>query len=470
MAVDLSGYRELIASKKISFEPHGFADFDESMLPDDMFPHQKHATAFALRAGSAAQFLDTGLGKTYCALAWGNEVVRRTNKPVLMLAPLAVAAQHLSEAEHFGIDAVASREGATPSSPKIAVTNYERLDKFDPSDYAGVILDESSILKSFTGVTTRKLIEAFSSTPYRLACTATPAPNDHMELGQHSEFLGVLSQSQMLTRWFIHDSANTGTWRMKGHAVTDFWDWVASWARCISKPSDIGFSDAGFDMPELIQHKHIVKADRSENSGGEKDGQMRLFRIPDTSATSIHNEKRLTSDARAEKIAEVISAEPNESWIIWCDTDYEADALKASLPDAVEVRGSMSIDQKEERLAGFTNGSIKQLITKPRIAGYGLNWQHCARVAFVGLSFSYENYYQAVRRCWRFRQHRDVHVHIACSDTEASIWDAIQRKAGDHTKMRKAMIAAMRRSAISVNEYSIYDPKQEACLPAWLSA
>lgn len=468
----LAPYRALIASKRATFEPCGFHNVDEGSFPSWMFDHQRHGAAFALRMGCSALFYDTGLGKTGMALAWGDEIVRRTNKPVLMLAPLAVASQHLAEAERFGIDARLSRFGIPPETPRIVITNYDRLEKFDPLDYAGVILDESSILKSFSGATTRKLIDAFAKTPYRLCCSATPAPNDHTELGQHSEFLGALDRSQMLVRWFLHDSADTGIWRMKGHAVTDFWNWVASWARAVSKPSDLGFSDAGFDMPELVIERHIIAADRSIDAGverlGKHVGQGMLFRIPDTSATSIHAEKRLTSAARAAEVVRLIEAEPDDPWIIWVDTDYDADAVKAFLPGICEVSGKMKIDQKEERLAAFSRGDIKHLLTKSSIAGYGLNWQHCARMAFCGLSFSYESFYQAIRRCWRFRQSRPVHVHIVCADTEAAIWDVVSRKAGDHEHMKSEMAAAMRRAAMKATALSTYHPNQEARLPAWM--
>lgn len=468
----LAPYHELIASKRATFEPRGFDGIDEADLPAWMFDHQRHGVAFALRQGCSALFYDTGLGKTGMALAWGDEIVRRTNKPVLMLAPLAVASQHIAEAERFGIDARLSRFGVAPDAPRIAVTNYDRLEKFDPLDYAGVILDESSILKSFSGATTRNLIDAFAKTPYRLCCSATPAPNDHTELGQHSEFLGALDRSQMLVRWFLHDSADTGTWRMKGHAVTDFWNWVASWARAVSKPSDLGFSDAGFDMPELVIDRHIIAADRSIDAGverlGKHVGQGMLFRVPDTSATSIHAEKRLTSADRAAKVAELVEADPDEPWIIWVDTDYDAEAVNAALPGICEVSGKMKIDQKEERLAAFSRGEVKRLLTKSSIAGYGLNWQHCARMAFCGINFSYESFYQAVRRCWRFRQERPVHVHIVCADTEAAIWDVVSRKAGDHEQMKAEMVAAMRRASMKAVALSTYHPNQEARLPAWL--
>ena len=463
---DLSEYHRMIASKRIAAVPTGIRRTPE--LNPAMFDYQAACTQFALRAGRSALFLDTGMGKSLCALDWGRCVVEETNKPVLMLAPLGVVHQHLAEAEKFGIEAKISRTGVPPTSPHIVITNYDRLERFEPDNYGGVILDESSVLKSFSSVTTKKLTQAFAQTPFRLACSATPAPNDHTELGTHSEFLSVLPLSQMLVRWFLHDSADTETWRLKGHAVRDFWDWVASWARCLSKPSDLGYSDDGFEMPPLNVHKHIVEADRSEDAGAEKDGQFRLFRLPDTSATSIHKEKRLTKEKRAEKIAELIAREPDEAWIIWVDTDYDADAIKALIPNANEVRGSMSPDVKEDRLNSFTNGQSKIMLTKASIAGFGLNWQHCARMAFMGLSFSYENYYQAIRRCWRFRQKRAVEVHIVCADTEASIWDVVSRKSGDHDRMKREMSAAMARAHQSHEVLATYNPELEAALPKWL--
>ena len=461
-------YYDLIAAKRIAFEARGLGNVPA--LNTALNPHQTHVVDFALRQGCSAMFLDTGLGKTLCALEWGRVVVEFSNRPVLMLAPLAVAAQHEREAVKFGIDAKAIREPEEVTGPRVYITNYERLAKFDPANFAGVVLDESSILKSFNGKTTKSLIQSFAKTPFRLACTATPAPNDHAELGQHSEFLGAMSQTQMLTRWFLHDSADTGNWRMKGHAVQDFWNWVASWARCVSKPSDLGFSDDGFDLPALNLQRHLVAADRSIDTGAEKDGQARLFRMPDTSATAIHREKRMTTDARADLIADRIAAEPGEAWVVWCDTDYEADALASRMPFAVEVRGSMSPDQKEERLTAFSTGAERVIITKPSVAGFGLNWQHSARMAFVGLSFSYESFYQAVRRCWRFGQTRPVDVHVACADTEEAIWNVVSRKAGDHESMKREMTAAMRRAALIVHEQAPYAPAVPLQLPSWIAA
>jgi superfamily II DNA or RNA helicase len=464
---DLSSYRQHCAAKRPRRLEAGLVA--SPALNSTLFAHQAHGVDFALRAGRAALFYDTGLGKTAMMLEWGRCIVEATNRSVLMLAPLAVGAQHIREAERLGIDAKLSRFGVAPDRACIAITNYERLDKFNPDDYAGVILDESSILKSFTGKTTRKLIEAFSATPFRLAGTATPAPNDHTELGQHAEFLGVMRRDEMLVRWFIHDSANTKDWRLKGHAIRPFWDWVAAWARCISKPSDLGFSNTGFVLPELRIERRIVAADRSIQSGEEIDGQGRLFRIPDLSATAIHKEKRLTSSSRAEVVAEIVQRRSGEPILIWVDTDYEADAIRKLLPGIAEVHGRLSVDEKEERLDAFSRGDTKVLMTKPSIAGFGLNWQHCAVTIFAGLSFSYESFYQAVRRFWRFGQQRPVTAHIVCADTELEIAAAVNHKARDHETMKTEMAAAMWRAAHAHEVLDPYHPDREARLPAWLS-
>ncbi|GLK78007.1 hypothetical protein GCM10008171_32610 [Methylopila jiangsuensis] len=387
-----------------------------------------------------------------------------------MLAPLAVTHQHAREGERFGVDVKAVRSGEEIGGRGIYVTNYDRLDKFDVSRFGGVILDESSVIKNFNGKTTRRLIEAFAQTPFRLCCTATPAPNDHTELGAHAEFLGVMRREEMLPIWFINDTADTGTWRIKNHARANFWSWVASWARCVSRPSDIGFADDGYALPDLVVSHHEVAADRMVDPGSERDGQSRLFRIPDTSATSIHKEKRLTIEGRARLVAGILAREPDEPWIVWVDTDYEADAVMAVLPDAIEVRGSMPPEEKESRLVRFSEGRARIIVTKSSIAGFGLNWQHCARQCFAGVSFSYEAFYQAVRRSWRFGQMRPVHVHVVCADTERAIWPVVERKAGDHGAMKREMVAAMRRAIKAETARKLYQPEHEARLPAWIAA
>jgi len=406
---------------------------------------------------------------TGVALEWARRCVERENKPALMLSPLAVAAQHALEAERWGIEASVAREQAQVVRPQIYLANYERLHLFDASAFGAVVIDESSALKGMSGATSKALIETFSRTRYRLAATATPAPNDHMEIGQHSAFLGVMRQTMMLNRWFIRDSADTGQWRMKGHAVKDFWSWVASWSRCVSRPSDLGFCDEGFELPPLRLRRHVVEVDRSEDAGAERDGQARLFRMPEGSATSMHGEKRKTMDARADVIAAQVAAEPAEPWLIWCDTDAEADALMDRLGgDALEVRGSMAPELKEERLLAFARGELRVLVTKPRIAGFGLNFQHCARQAFVGLSYSYEAFYQAVRRSWRYGQRRPVEVHAAIAETELAVWASIARKADAHDEMKREMREAMRR-AVKAQPQSDYAPSKPLHLPEFLA-
>jgi len=458
-------YATLIAAKKATFEPRGLAH--APALNSHLFPYQAAATEFLLRQGCGAAFLDTGLGKSLISLDWGRVVVEHSNRPVLMLAPLAVAQQHEREAAKFGIDARSIREPSEVRDARVYVTNYDRLGRFDPSAFSGVILDESSILKSFTGATTRALIRSFAATPFRLACTATPAPNDHMEIGQHSAFLGVMDAPEMLSRWFLSDQTEMGRYRLKRPAVKSFWEWVSSWARCASKPSDLGFTNDGFDMPRLDIKRHVVRADLSLESG-EDDGQFRLFRSPQSSATSIHREKRLTCEARAAAVAEIVEAEPDEAWVIWVETNEEADAICARLPGAVEVRGSMPSDKKEERIVGFSTGQIKWLVSKPSITGFGLNWQHCARTAFMSLSYSYESYYQAIRRFWRFGQSRPVEAHIVLAETEMRLWDVIQRKADDHQSMKAEMCAAMARAMRTSSVLDDYRPTRNVSLPEWL--
>lgn len=455
----MSTYAELLKSRSVVAPARGI-DCVPALYPG-MFHYQRAVTEYLLGVGRGAAFLDTGLGKSLVSLEWGRVVAEQTGKPVLMLAPLAVAPQHVREARKFGLDARVVRDQSEVGAG-VNVTNYAKIEHFDAAAFGGVILDESSIIKNFTGATSRRLISMFAATPFRLACTATPAPNDHMELGQHSQFLGVMPSNEMLSRWFIADQTNMGKYRLKGHAVKPFWNWVASWARCISKPSDLGFPDDGFILPKLNLHRHVIAADISVGA------QDALFRIPEMSATSIHREKRLTADQRADAIADIVNAERNEPWVIWCDTDYEADALMARVGDAVEVRGSMPESMKEDRLVAFSEGRQRVIVSKPSVAGFGLNWQHCARVAFIGLSFSYESFYQAVRRCWRFGQTREVECHIAMADTERNIWDVVSRKSGDHEAMKIEMYAAMAR-AHETREIKIdYQPKQPVKLPSWI--
>ncbi|CAB4184643.1 HELICc domain containing protein [uncultured Caudovirales phage] len=429
----MQSYEEFLESKVKVVPNAGFEPSGLGVLP--LFDFQRAIVEWATRKGRAAIFADTGLGKTRMQLAWADQVARRTGQSALILTPLAVGPQTLKEARVMGIGA-AIVEAADEVQPGINITNYDRLHKFDTSVFAGVVLDESSILKSFMGATKRRLVEAFAETPYKLACTATPAPNDYEELGNHSEFLGVMPRMEMLTRWFIHDSANTAEWRLKEHGRAEFWSWVASWAVCISSPADIGFDGARYVLPPLHIHEQIVSTEGLPPIEGQ------LFRDSALSATTIHKEMRLTAQRRAERVVE-IALESDEPALIWVNTDYEADAVTSLLLDAREVRGSDTDASKVDGLMGFVDGRYKVLVTKPSIAGFGMNWQHCRRVIFMGLSYSYEQFYQAVRRCWRFGQTRPVDAYIVIADSEGGILRTIQDKEKEHQRMKAEMQIAM---------------------------
>lgn len=454
-------YQEFLARKGHKAMPRGMEQPPE--LASHLFPHQRDTVGYLLKAGRGAAFLDTGLGKTAVELEWARHIVKHTNKPVLFFAPLAVGLQHQREGERFDTEVRLAKDQSDINGASIYITNYERLAKFNPDAFGGIVLDESSILKSFGGRTSTAIMSFAEKLQWRLAATATPAPNDYMELGQHSQFCDAMASNEMLARFFIADQKQMGKYRLKKHAVKPFWSWVASWARCVGKPSDLGYDDAGYDLPTLHEHMHVVETDMT---AGKQDGE--LFRMPNTNATGIHHEKRLTSYDRAGKIADIVRNEPNEPWMIWVETDYDAESIMSLLPEAIEVSGKMTPEKKEERLNAFTVGDIRILVSKPSIAGYGLNWQHCARTAFVGLSFSYEMYYQAIRRFYRFGQKREVHAHIAMAETEMAIWKTIKRKKDEHETMKIEMFEAMKREVLHRHVKHAYEPTQSAKLPNWL--
>jgi superfamily II DNA or RNA helicase len=430
----ITDYRAFIASKGTAAASHGFTPANQW---PSLFPHQLATLQFVCEKGRAAAFLDTGLGKSRVEAAAAAEFAQQSGRPSLILTPLAVARQMQRECAAIGVDARVIRE-QSEAGPNVNIANYERLPKLDASVYGGVVLDESSILKAFTGPTKRMLCDAFASTPYRLAATATPAPNDHTELGNHSEFLGHLGSMEMLCRWFINDTSTASQdWRLKGHAQADFWGWVASWARAATLPSDLGGDDSGFVLPPLTYELHTVSADITVDV---PDGM--LFRIPDGSATAIHREKRLTMDDRVAKAAEIANA-ADGAVIVWCETNGESSALAQAIPDAIEVHGSMDPEEKIAALDDFTFGRRRVIVSKPKLAGLGLNWQHANTVVFASVSHSYERHYQAVRRAWRYGQTHPVTCHVVISDTETSIWNNVQRKAQDHQRMKRAMAEAM---------------------------
>ena len=450
-------YLAFLASKAPKPRPVGI---EPTTMPDHVFDYQKAATEFCLRQGRAALFLDTGLGKTVCELEFAAQSAAASNGVALILTPLAVARQIEREGMRFGYDCRVVRD-QSEVRPGINICNYDRLDKLDCDAFGAVVLDESSILKSFSGATTRALISSFSETRFKLCATATPAPNDHMELGNHAEFLGIMPMADMLIRWFINDTADTGTWRLKGHAVTQFWDWCSSWAVMASSPEDLGFDGSRFVLPPLHVHRHKVTAEIVPDDG--------LFGF-DVSATDMFKLKRQTANVRADEVARIVADEPSEPWLIWVDTDYEADAVLSRLDNAIDVRGSMTPERKEDGLMAFIT-SGRPLVTKAKIAGQGLNYQHCARQAFVGRSFSYEAWYQAVRRSWRFGQTRPVDIHLIVAEGEDQIGRVIDRKSNDHEAMKAHMRSASRRNMAASSETKVvYNPTYKGRLPKWLHA
>jgi DNA modification methylase/superfamily II DNA or RNA helicase len=424
-----SAYDEYIKTKRRVTADYGFEPYE---MTAPLFAWQAEIVRWAIRKGRAALFEDCGLGKTAQQLEWAHQVFRKTGGSVLILTPLAVAQQTAREGVKFGIPAIVATCQDDIDRAGIWITNYEKLEKFDAETFAGVVLDESSILKSFTGKTRQSLTLAFSKTPYRLCCTATPSPNDYTELGQHADFLGICSPAQMLCTYFINDTFNTGDWRLKKHAEKEFWKWLASWAACVSKPSDIGFPDEGYNLPALNMQTITVQVDESTETGDD------LFRIATLSATTMHKEMRLTTPARADAVAELVN-KSKEPWLVWCNTNDEADALIERLNDAEEVRGSDTIEHKQRAIADFISGKCRVLISKPSICGMGLNLQHCRNTAFVGLSYSFEDLYQALRRVYRFGQTREVNAYIIQAQTEGAILRAIEVKIEQHKNMQENM-------------------------------
>jgi superfamily II DNA or RNA helicase len=400
-------------------------------------------------------------------LEWSLHAGEASNGRSLILTPLAVARQIEAEGLRWGYPAKVIRD-QSEAVDGINVCNYDRLSLLDPDAFGAVVLDESSIIKNFTGKTSRALIAAFANHRWRLSASATPAPNDHQELGTQSEFLGVMPMNDMLIRWFINDTADTGTWRLKGHARDSYWDWMSSWCRMADHPRDLGDElSTGYDLPELRVVHH-----RADASDLKLDGT--LF-AADVSATGIHDLKRQTAEQRAKSAALILEGR-EKPFIVWVDTDYESDAVrKALLPifghRLVEVRGSMSIEAKEDAIQRFGTGDALGILTKSSITGFGLNWQHCDTMVFVGRSFSYESWHQAVRRCWRFGQKNPVTVHVVVAEGEDSIGRVLDRKSEDHDHMKKEMAAAMRRAiGLSSSVKRHYEPNHQGRLPQWFVA
>lgn len=454
-------YTEFLKSKEVRIMPSGFT-VDESTLNPAAFEWQRHVVSWALQRGKAALFEDCGLGKTLQQLMWAERVSKYVKKPVLIVAPLAVAPQTKMEGEKFGI-AVNICESQADVKDGVNITNYEKLDKFNATSFGGVVLDESSILKSYMGKTKRMIIEKFAYTPYKLACTATPAPNDLMELLNHAEFLGVMKSSEALSIWFIADQSESGKYRLKGHAERDFWQWVSSWAVCVGKPSDIGYSDDGYILPPLSEIDEVVGNDNSLIAFAD------IARSIDTSATGYHKERRRTLESRCTKTAEIVKADCANQYVIWCGMNDEADELGKLLPEAVEIRGSDKAEKKEQAAMNFVNGKIRILISKPSIFGYGLNFQNCHNSIFCGMDYSFESYYQAVRRFYRFGQREPVKIIRVLGDTELNILNTINRKANMKEHMQHSMADAMKQfQTRKIGAFQLDLSEKRYQMPAWL--
>lgn len=445
-------YKAFLESKVKKYKETGFQVDEISPI---LFNFQQDIVRWALKKGKAAIFAGTGLGKTGMQLEWAKKVSEYTNGNVLILAPLAVSEQTVREGLKFGVNVNICREQADVE-PGVNITNYEMLHKFDCSSFAGVVLDESSILKSFTGKVRTEIIEAFIQTPYRLACTATPSPNDYMELGNHAEFLNVMTRSEMLSMFFVHDGGETSKWRLKGHCKQSFWDWVASWSVMLSNPIDLGYENNFFDLPNLHIHEVIVDEDYP-------------FQLAKT-LSERRIARKETMDARTYKAAEIANS-LDESVIIWCDMNDESDTLKKRIEGAIEIKGSHTNEYKKDKLESFAKEEFQKLVTKPSIAGFGMNWQHCSKMIFTGLSDSFEQYYQAVRRCWRAGQTKDVDVWIVTSKREGAVVENIKRKESLFAEMLSGMIAATQ----DITKENIKATKREEtpyktdynCGPSW---
>lgn len=452
-------YQDFIAKKA---DIRVFDGINDDDIAEHLFRHQRDLVRWALRKGRAAIFADTGLGKTAMQVEWARHVSRRGR--VLILAPLAVAQQTVAEAHRFGVDIAYRRADA---GDLITITNYEMMDRFDLDAFVGVVLDESSILKSFNGSTRNAIITAFKATPYRLAATATPAPNDFTELGNHSEFLGVKSRVEMLAEYFVHDMDTTQEWRLKGHAVKAFWKWVATWGAVVRKPSDLGYDDGAYALPPLRFHEHVLPVDHTTAHAAGM-----LFAVNATSLSDQRATRRATLSGRVEKAVAVATCD--DPVIVWCEMNDESSAIARAIPDAVEVTGSDDIDVKQSKLAAFASGKARVIVTKPSIAGFGLNWQHCARQVFAGASHSYEQTYQAIRRSWRFGQTRPVDIHIIRAETEQLVIDNYRRKEADAARLGAEMAAQVIDSVraevsnASAREFNAYDANTPMTIPSWL--
>ena len=454
-------YEEFVAEKLRAHQSHGV---DASTDGYPLFEHQHAMTRWAARKGRAAIFADTGLGKTRMQLAWADIMHKHTGADVLILAPLAVAEQTRAEGQSMGLSVTHARE-SVDIQPGINITNYDRLHKFYAGRFNAVVLDESSIIKHHDAKTLRVLMESFAHADYRLCATATPAPNDWTELGTHAEFLGVCTRSEMLSEYFTHDGGETQVWRLKGHARGVFWRWVASWGAMLQSPADLGFDASAYALPPLNVEQITVASDAEAPDG-------HLFAVEARTLSERRQARRDSMRYRVSACAEKVNAS-DEPWVVWCELNAEGDALIKAIPDAVEIRGADTAEHKERALADFASGKIRVLVTKPKIAGFGLNWQHCSKVAFIGVTDSFEAYYQAIRRCWRFGQKRPVSAYLFVSDMEGAVLENLRRKEKDARDMFIALSAetaeAVRDEVVGQKRHTnIYGANEKIAVPLFM--
>lgn len=446
-------YRKFLEAKSVA---DVYGGFDADLVNSNLFDFQEAIVRWALKKGRCAIFADTGLGKTLMQLAWADAVAWRNGSKVLVVTPLCVAQQTIEEGARFGIEVTYCRHQSEVNDAQIVITNYEMLAHFDASQFIGVVLDESSILKGEDSKTRMATIAKFDATPYRLSCTATPSPNDYMELGSQAEFLGVMKHTEMLAMFFTHDGSDTSKWRLKGHGKTKFWEWLATWAAFIRSPADLGFDGSRYKLPPM----HVV------------DCQIDVDAPRANTMTERRNARKVSIDARCKLLADMVNMS-DEPWVIWCNLNDESALLANLIPDAVEVYGSLPSRKKEELLTQFSHGNARVIISKAKICGFGLNWQHCRNVAFVGLDDSYEKFYQAVRRCYRFGQKQEVYTYIIYTSAEGAVKDNLDRKQSQADVMADQMVSHMReftrREVVgTIKERTDYAPTQFINLPSWI--
>jgi hypothetical protein len=436
-------YSQFIASKKRNLMDCGF---EPDRVNEKLFPFQADIIRKALKRGKYAIFADCGLGKTFMQLEWAEQVAKNTGEPVLLLCPLAVSAQTIREAERFGIDAQRYPNGL------VQVINYDQIDNVDEHKFSGVVLDESSILKNMQGKMRNAIIDKFKDTKYKLACTATPSPNDPVELGNHSEFLDVMKMTEMSAMYFVHDGGDTNKWRLKKHAIEQFYQWVGSWASVLRKPSDIGYTDDGYELPDLRYFETVIETQQRNNG--------MLFNDIAVSATNFNQELRLTKVTRMQQAIDIVQAS-DEPFIVWIRQNEEGELLRKLIPDAVEVKGSDRPEDKEQAFLDFIDGKFRVLVTKPKIAQFGLNFQHCRNQIFASLDFSFEGLYQAIRRSYRFGQRNEVNIYIISTDTMENVVQTIKRKQDQFEEMNKAMTEVIN-GADTVDE-AVYNTENDKC-------